>query len=118
MKYLSAYLLCQLGGNETPTAKDIKKVLSSVGIETEDAKLDSLISSLAGKNMTEVIAEGNSKLASVPSGGGAAPAAASGSAPAAAEAVKEEEAEESVCYPLFLIVFKGSDDDMGMGLFD
>ncbi|KAF5493768.1 60S acidic ribosomal protein P2 [Colletotrichum fructicola] len=110
MKHLAAYLLLGLGGNTSPSAKDVKAVLESVGIEADDERLNKLISELEGKDINELISEGSSKLASVPSGGaGAAPAAggaaAGGAAEAEAEAPKEEEKEES-------------DDDMGFGLFD
>ncbi|KAK1922772.1 putative 60S acidic ribosomal protein P2 [Papiliotrema laurentii] len=111
MKYLAAYLLLQTGGNASPAAGDIKELLATVGIESEDARIEKLIAELEGKDINELIAEGSSKLASVPSGGaaagGAAPsaaAAAGGDAPAAEEK-KEAEKEES-------------DDDMGFGLFD
>lgn len=118
MKYLSAYLLCQLGGKESPSAKDIKNVLSSVGIESDNDKLNKLISSLEGKVMADVIAEGNSKLASVPSGGGGgggAAAASGGSAPAAKEeekpAAEEEESDDDMVFPyhLTLSFFRASD---------
>lgn len=39
MRYVAAYLLATLGGNDNPEAKDIKKILESVGIETEDTRL-------------------------------------------------------------------------------
>lgn len=54
MKYLAAYLLLQLGGNESPAASDVKTVLESVGIEIESDRLDKLISELEGKNIQEV----------------------------------------------------------------
>ncbi|KAL4777741.1 60s acidic ribosomal protein-domain-containing protein [Aspergillus falconensis] len=110
MKHLAAYLLLALAGNESPSASDIKEVLSSVGIDADDERLEKLIAELQGKDINELIAEGTTKLASVPTGGAggaAAPAAAAGGA-AAAEAPaaeKEEEKEES-------------DEDMGFGLFD
>ncbi|KAJ7355369.1 ribosomal protein 60S [Mycena albidolilacea] len=112
MRYLAAYLLLQIGGNTSPSAADIKKLIGTVGIETDDERLDKLISELKGKSIDELIAEGSSKLASVPSGGGgggSAPAAG-GAAPAAAaaEEKKEEKEEEK----------EESDDDMGFGLFD
>ncbi|POW10712.1 hypothetical protein PSTT_05831 [Puccinia striiformis] len=113
MKYLaSAYLLLNQGGNESPSAEDVKGLLSSVGVDAEEERLEKLISELKGKSIADLIAEGSTKLASVPSGGGggggaAAPAAAGGAA--AAEAPKEEaKAEEK----------EESDDDMGFGLFD
>ncbi|KAI8844324.1 60S acidic ribosomal protein P2-like protein [Chytriomyces cf. hyalinus JEL632] len=112
MKYIGAYLLATLGGNETPSAKDIKKILSSVGIEAEDSRIENLLSELEGKNIADVIAEGTKKMASLPAGGAAAPAAAGAAAPAAggaaAAAPKKEEKEEK----------EESDDDMGFGLFD
>ncbi|KAI4237187.1 MAG: hypothetical protein L6R40_005965 [Gallowayella cf. fulva] len=113
MKHLAAYLLLGLGGNTSPSAEDVKGVLSSVGIEADSDRLDKLIKELDGKDLQELIAEGSQKLASVPSGGGgggaAAPAAggAAGGEAAAEEKPpeKEEEKEES-------------DEDMGFGLFD
>merc|ERR1712130_337465 len=98
-----------LGGGEVNEA-NIKKILSSVGIEADGEKVALVVKELAGKNLEEVIAAGTEKLGSVPSGGGAAAAAApaaGGAAPAAAAAApppKEESEEE--------------DDDMGFGLFD
>jgi large subunit ribosomal protein LP2 len=106
-KYLAAYLLLNAAGS-APTADKITSVLESVGIEAEEAQVSALISALEGKTVEELIAEGNEKLASVPTGGaGAAPAAgASGAAAEEAAAEVEEEAAEE------------SDDDMGFGLFD
>ncbi|KAF5351597.1 hypothetical protein D9758_007161 [Tetrapyrgos nigripes] len=111
MKHIAAYLLLQVGGNSSPSAADIKKVLGAVGIEADDERLDKLISELEGKSINELIAEGNSKLASVPSGGAvAASGSGGGAAPAAtAEEAKEEKKEEEK---------EESDDDMGFGLFD
>lgn len=110
MKYLAAYLLLVQGGNESPAAADIKKVIESVGVEVDEARINELLASLEGKgSLEEIIAAGSQKFASVPAAGaavasGAAAGAASGAA--AAEEEKEEEAAEE------------SDDDMGFGLFD
>ncbi|KAJ7998741.1 hypothetical protein DPEC_G00208020 [Dallia pectoralis] len=111
MRYVAAYLLAVLGGNTSPSSKDIKNILGSVGIEAESERLDKVVNELNGKNINEVMNSGLSKLASVPAGGAvAAPAASAASAaPAAAEEKKEEKKEESE---------EGSDDDMGFGLFD
>ena len=98
MRYVAAYLLCALGGNDSPSAADIEKILGSVGVDAEADQIKKVISELNGKNLEELIAEGAEKLASVPSGGDAAPA----------EAKKEEKKEGS----------EESDDDMGFGLFD
>jgi len=54
MKYLAAYLLLSLAGNESPSAADIKGVLSSVGIDADSERLDKLIAELQGKNLQEV----------------------------------------------------------------
>ncbi|KAK1758201.1 60s acidic ribosomal protein-domain-containing protein [Echria macrotheca] len=112
MKHLAAYLLLGLGGNTSPSAKDIKNVLESVGIEADDDRLETLLSELKGKDINELIAEGSAKLASVPSGGGGGAAPAAGGAAAgggAAEEAKEEAKEEEK---------EESDEDMGFGLFD
>ncbi len=39
MRYVAAYLLATLGGKANPTDADVKKILSSVGIEADEAKL-------------------------------------------------------------------------------
>jgi len=110
MKYLAAYLLLNLAGNEQPSAEDIKSVLSSVGVDAEGERLEKLISELSGKNIQELISEGSAKLASVPSGGAGAAAGGAAAGGAAAEAAPaEEKAEEEK---------EESDDDMGFGLFD
>jgi len=109
MRYVAAALLVALGGGEVSEAT-IKKLLDGVGIDCDSEKAAIIVKELAGKNLEELIAEGNGKLASVPSGG-AAPAAAAGgaAAPAAAAAVEEVKEEEPA---------EESDDDMGFGLFD
>ncbi|XP_063291508.1 large ribosomal subunit protein P2-like [Pelobates fuscus] len=114
MRYISAYLLAVLGGNDKPSIKDLKKILDSVGIETDDERAEKVVGELNGKSIEEVIAQGNTKLACMPSGGAVAVAASAGSGSAAAAAAapaeekKEEKKEES----------EESDEDMGFGLFD
>ncbi|XP_022752584.1 60S acidic ribosomal protein P2B-like [Durio zibethinus] len=113
MKVIAAYLLAVLGGNPSPSADDLKAILGSVGAEADDDRIELLLSEVKGKDITELIASGREKLASVPSGGGAvavaAPTAGGGAAAApAAEAKKEEKVEEK----------EESDDDMGFSLFD
>ncbi|GKU98339.1 hypothetical protein SLE2022_123950 [Rubroshorea leprosula] len=117
MKVVAAYLLAVLGGNAAPCADDIKDILGSVGAEADDDRIELFISEVKGKDITELVAAGREKLASVPCGGGgggvavaaAAPASAGGAAaPAAAETKKEEKVEEK----------EESDDDMGFSLFD
>ncbi|KAL3628016.1 hypothetical protein CASFOL_028118 [Castilleja foliolosa] len=114
MKVIAAYLLAVLGGNSAPSADNLKDILASVGADADDEKIELLLSQVKGKDITELIASGREKLASVPAGGGsvsvAAPAggAGGGAAPAAAESKKEEKVEEK----------EESDDDMGFSLFD
>ncbi|KAK8479108.1 hypothetical protein V6N13_054131 [Hibiscus sabdariffa] len=91
MKEIAAYLLAVLGGNPAPSAQDLNHILASV----------------KGKDLTELIAVGREKFATIPStgaagAGGGDPAAAS---PAAVEANKEEKVEEDddedMCFSLF-----------------
>jgi len=100
-------MLAVLGGNATPSADDVKKILKSVGVDAEAEVLDRVMKELSGKDIFEVIQSGKDKLSSVPSGGGAPGAAAAGGAPAAEEAKKEESEEESE-----------EEEDMGFDLFD
>ncbi len=114
MRHVAAYLLAALGGNENPSASDIKEILSSVGVEEDAEALKVVLAQLKGKNLEELIEEGSKKLATMPSGGGGgggAAAAGGAAAPAGGDggAKKEEKKEEPE---------EESDDDMGMGLFD
>ncbi|CAK9213563.1 unnamed protein product [Sphagnum troendelagicum] len=115
MKVVAAYLLALLGGNESPSAKDLKHILGSVGAEADDDRISFLLGELKGKDILEVIASGKEKFASVPSGGGGGGVVVSsgggGGAPAAAAA--EEKKEEKEEEPK-----EESDDDMGFSLFD
>ncbi|RDX94591.1 60S acidic ribosomal protein P2-4, partial [Mucuna pruriens] len=114
MKVVAAYLLAVLGGNPSPSAKDIKHILGAVGADAEDELIELLLTDVKGKDFNELLASGREKMAAVSSGGAAvavaaAPAggAAGGAAPAP-EAKEEKKVEEK----------EESDDDMGFGLFD
>jgi len=108
-------LLAVLGGNAAPSADDLKNILSSVGAEADDADITKLITELEGKDITEVIAAGTAKLASVPSGGGggsvpvAAAAAGAAGAMAGSEAAKAPEPEPDD---------EDEEDEIGFDLFD
>uniref|UniRef100_C6ZQL7 Large ribosomal subunit protein P2 n=1 Tax=Ochlerotatus triseriatus TaxID=7162 RepID=C6ZQL7_OCHTR len=110
MRYVAAYLLAVLGGNASPSNADIEKILSSVGVEADSARVTKVVNELKGKSVEELIASGREKLSSMPAGGAAPAAAAAGGAAAAApaEEKKEEKKEES----------ESEDDDMGFGLFE
>ncbi|KAL8509391.1 hypothetical protein ACS0TY_016560 [Phlomoides rotata] len=115
MKVIAAYLLAVLGGNASPSAEDLKGILGSVGVDHDNDMIEHLLTQVKGKDITDLIAAGREKLASVPSGGGAVAVASSAAgvgggatASAAAEPKKEEKVEEK----------EESDDDMCIGLFD
>lgn len=86
----------------------------AVGCEIDNAKMELLLSQVSGKDITELIACGREKFASVPSGGGgvaaaaAAPAAGGAGGAPAAEAKKEDKVEEKEesddVRPMFLFV--------------
>merc|ERR1719191_2729788 len=110
LKYVAAYLMSALAGNESPTTADIQKILESVESECDDEIAGNLVSELEGKTIHEVIAAGKEKLKGFGGGGGGgpAPAAASGGGGAAAAApkkeeakVEEEEEDEDVDFDLF-----------------
>lgn len=54
MKHLAAYLLLTLAGNESPSADDVKGVLSSVGIDADSDRLQKLMTELEGKDIQQV----------------------------------------------------------------
>merc|ERR1739844_558783 len=105
MRYVAAALLTALGGGEV-NQKNLKNLLDAVGIDCDDEKAKIVVEQLKGKSIDELLAEGSTKLASMPAGGGGS---AGGAAPAAAAGAKEEKKEEPE---------EESDDDMGFGLFD
>jgi len=113
MRYVAAYLLAVLGGNESPSDKDLKKILESVGVGYDAERAALVVGQMKGKSVNELIAEGSKKMASMPAGGAVGGGGASGGGGAAAgggeEEKKEEKKEESE---------EESDDDMGFGLFD
>ncbi|CAI2728095.1 unnamed protein product [Schistosoma spindalis] len=114
MRYLAAFLLCQLGGKEKPTENDIKTVLNSVGIEHDSERLEKLLSSLSGKDIPQLIVEGSTKLSSIPSSG-----AVVSSAPAAAASAKTEAPQADVKPAKAEVKEESeSEEDMGFGLFD
>ncbi|KAG0172986.1 60S acidic ribosomal protein P2 [Apophysomyces sp. BC1034] len=106
---LQAYLLLNAGGKANPSAADIKNLLNTVGVETNEERVASLIAALGEKDIAQLVEEGKEKLSSVPTGGAGAAAAGGAAAGGASEEAKEEAKEEEK---------EESDDDMGFGLFD
>ncbi|WP_395239433.1 60S acidic ribosomal protein P2, partial [Salmonella sp. s54412] len=109
-----AYLLASLGGNTSPSAADIKKILGSVGISVEDDKLEKVLSELKGKDINMVIEAGKGKLVGIPTGGvgGAAGAAAATTGGDSVEAKEEEEKKEEE-----KAESSDSDEEMGFDIF-
>eukprot|EP01120_Amphizonella_sp_Union-15-10_P008429 TRINITY_DN302_c0_g1_i1.p1 TRINITY_DN302_c0_g1~~TRINITY_DN302_c0_g1_i1.p1 ORF type:complete len:124 (+),score=43.11 TRINITY_DN302_c0_g1_i1:90-461(+) len=123
MRHIAAYLLAVLGGNSKPDVQTITNILASVEIEPDTDKIKKLIEELKGKDLEQVIAEGQAKLGAVPSGGGApapkgaAPVHAStGAATSTAAAKPAEEKPKDDEKPEK--DDEESDEDMGFGLFD
>ncbi|CDS39819.1 60S acidic ribosomal protein P2 [Echinococcus multilocularis] len=123
MRYLAAYLLAQLGGTSRPQESDIKSILSSVGIECEQARAKLVVDQLHGRNVHDLINAGKEKMSTVsfgavpvavatPAGGAPTTATAAAEAPKGGDKApapaKEEKKEES----------EESDADMGFSLFD
>lgn len=54
MKHLAAYLLLTLGGNSSPSEKDIKNVLESVGIDADSERLTTMLNELKDKDIQTV----------------------------------------------------------------
>ena len=108
MKYIAAYALLVLGGNESPSDADVRKVLQEVGGEVNDEDLKRVVNALKGKQLHEVIAAGTKKLANISFGGASSGAASTGSSkaePAKKEAAKEEKKPE----------VKEEEPDVGLG---
>ena len=94
MKELAVYMMLVLGGNATPSKDDVTKALSSVGLESDSSRLDTLLADLEGKDLTELMASGKEMLAKFGGGGGGGGGAAAGGGGGAAAEEKEEEKEE------------------------
>lgn len=89
------------------TGDKIQALIKAAGVNNVEPYWPSLFAkSLSGVNVKELLSNVGSS-AGAPAAAAAAPAAAGAAAPAAAK--KEEKKEESE---------SGSDDDMGLGLFD
>jgi len=115
MRHVAAYILAVMGGKANPTEKDLKSILSSVGIEADSTNLSIVINQLKGKNVFQVIEEGQALLADLDIGAGGLGSGGGGAAKAVEAVVEEEPVEEKKP------VVESSDEtdsDMGMGLFD
>ncbi|CAF4637618.1 unnamed protein product [Rotaria sp. Silwood2] len=67
MRYSAAYLLAVLGGNPSPDAAAIAKILGSVGIEYDEIRAQRVVDACKGKDVNEIIAEGLKKIDTIAS---------------------------------------------------
>ena len=63
-------MLCVLGGNASPGADDIKKVLSALDIAADDAAITLFLEKMGDKVLADVITAGKAKLSKFGGGGG------------------------------------------------
>ena len=103
MKYLAAYCLLSLGGNESPSEDDLRNFFKKIDSEVNEEQLKAVVSHLKGKKLHELCTEGASQLGSLAVGTGGGQGGEEKKEEAEEE--KEESEEES------------EDLDMG-GLFD
>ena len=84
MKYLAAYALLSLSGNNNVSAADIKRVLGDAQIKTDDVDINRLLESVKGKPIHQLIADGTKQI------GSSGPAPAATTKVEAKKEVKEE----------------------------
>merc|ERR1712066_1136900 len=96
MKYVAAYALLALAGNESVNAADLTKFLTAAGVsDVNNDSVTAVCNALAGKQLHEVINAGFGKISSLSLGGGSTTAATAGNAgPAKVEAQEEKKEEE------------------------
>lgn len=94
MKHLAAYLLLALGGKESPSAEDVKALLTKLAVEVDGEQIETLVKAMEGKDLDDVLKAGEEKLLTVGGGGGGGDAPAAAPAKAAAAAPKEEKKKE------------------------
>ena len=70
MKYIAAYALLLVGGNAAPSQDDVKAVITAAGGEADEEKVSKLFADLEGKDINELLKEGQEKLKTVNIGGG------------------------------------------------
>ena len=59
MRYVAAYCLFALSG-KNPSAKDLEKLLGSVGVDCDAEQAKKVVSELEGKDLEELIKDGKS----------------------------------------------------------
>ncbi|KII71415.1 60S acidic ribosomal protein P2-3 [Thelohanellus kitauei] len=110
MKYIAAYALAKLGGEENPTVLDLEMIILAGEGQFDKNQAELVVTRLKGKDIEDLIQQGKLKISSI------APAAAMSAAPvqgtkAAAVDVMPEKKQESES--------ESSDEGGGLGsLFD
>lgn len=96
MQEVAAYLLLVLGGKASPSADDVKSVLTAAGNEEpSDDTIATLVGDLEGKTIDDLLAAGMEKIKDIPIGGsGGGGGGGGGAGGDAAEEVEEEKPEE------------------------
>jgi len=90
-------MLCALSGKESPSAADIKAVITASGAEVDEAKLTAYLAAVEGKSLDTLLEEGKAKMKTVSgSAGGGGGGGGGGAAAAEAEVAEEEEEEVDV----------------------
>eukprot|EP00178_Gracilaria_changii_P020142 TRINITY_DN5850_c0_g1_i1.p2 TRINITY_DN5850_c0_g1~~TRINITY_DN5850_c0_g1_i1.p2 ORF type:complete len:107 (+),score=22.04 TRINITY_DN5850_c0_g1_i1:3-323(+) len=90
MKYVAGYCMLVLGGNASPSEKDLTAFLEKAGASNVDGDaVKAVVNALQGKSLHEVIDSGMGKVATLSFGGSGSGAGNTGGAPAQ-EAPKEE----------------------------
>jgi large subunit ribosomal protein LP2 len=101
LKYVSAYLLANLAGTEEPSVEQVTKIVESCGTTADKAEIEKLVSQLSGKNITETIASGKTKLFSFVATAAPAKAGKAASPAKGAAQAPEPEEEEGAAFDLF-----------------
>ena len=94
MRHVAAYALLVLGGNDSPSAADVTKVLKEAGSSPDEGQVAKICAALEGKQFHELVSAGLSSLSAAGPAGGAVAGASAGAAAKVEE--KEEEPEEEV----------------------
>ena len=108
MKYVAAYMLLALKGEDNIDQAKLKALLEACDCDVNEDSLNAVVTALKGKRLDELINNGLGKVSSMAGGSGGSGAGAA--AEEKEEEVEEEEEEEEV-------EEESVDMDMG-GLFD
>ena len=61
MRHVAAYLLAAMGSG-VPNATSIKAILGSVGVEADEKQLTVLLDKLSGKNLAQLLLDGELRI--------------------------------------------------------